>query len=69
MPGLHSLEFFKANLSQSCIVVMSFWSNEETVDLAKEFGAVTLLDKANLVLTSIPALAECMRQKQSNLPI
>jgi len=42
---------------------MSFWTNDETADLAKDFGAVTLLDKASLVSTLIPAVEECMRQK------
>ena len=66
MPGLRELDSFKHRLFGSCILAMSFWSNEETAELAKGFGAVTLRDKAKLVSTLMTAIEECTPQKSAN---
>jgi DNA-binding NarL/FixJ family response regulator len=59
MPGLNTLADFKAQLRGSCVLAMSFWTDEGTASLAYSFGAVQLLDKSNLVSTLIPAIHEC----------
>jgi DNA-binding NarL/FixJ family response regulator len=66
MPGLNQLDSFKARLSCSCILAMSFWNDEETSELAGTFGAARLLDKSTLVSTLIPAIEECTRKKFVN---
>lgn len=66
MPGLAELDSFKERLFASCILAMSFWDNPDTANLAASFGAVKLLDKANLVSTLMPAIEECTRQKSAN---
>jgi chemotaxis response regulator CheB len=66
MPGLNKLDSLKDRFSGPCILAMSFWSNEETAELAKGFGAVTLLDKAKLVSTLMTAIEECTPQKSAN---
>jgi DNA-binding NarL/FixJ family response regulator len=42
--------------SESRLIAMSFWNDEDTQALAKRFGAVTLLDKMRLVTELIPAV-------------
>ena len=49
---------------KSCLVdchllATSLWTDEETKALAEAFGAVTLLDKANLATDLLPALKLC----------
>ena len=65
MPGLSQLDIFKARLSGSCILAMSFWTNEETASLAASFGAVKLLDKTKLGSEIVPAIQECIRETQA----
>jgi hypothetical protein len=43
---------------------MSFADDEETVNLAKEYGALKLLDKMELASTLIPAIEECLQQNR-----
>jgi DNA-binding NarL/FixJ family response regulator len=68
MPGVNTLADFKAQLRGSCVLAMSFWTDEATASLAFTFGAVQLLDKSNLVSTLIPAIQECARAKKASLP-
>jgi DNA-binding NarL/FixJ family response regulator len=46
----------KASLIGSQLIAMSIWQDDETKSLAETFGAVTLLDKANLATQLIPAI-------------
>ena len=52
----------KGNLHGSCLLAMSFANDEETVRLAKEYGALKLLDKMELACTLLPAIEECADQ-------
>jgi hypothetical protein len=40
---------------------MSFANDERTVELARSYGAVRLLDKTKLALILIPAIQECVK--------
>ena len=62
MPGekLIDAATIKGHLHGSCLLAMSFADDEETVNLAKEYGALKLLDKMELASTLIPAIEECM---------
>lgn len=42
----------------SSVVAMSLWNDSETKELAESFGAVTLLDKAELVSTLVPTIKQ-----------
>ena len=44
---------------------MSLWTNQETKDLAKSLGAVTLLDKANLASELLPSLKLCAQRRSA----
>jgi len=54
----------KGHLNGSCLLAMSFANDEETVSLAKGYGALKLLDKMELASTLIPAIEECVQQNQ-----
>ena len=54
----------KGQLNGSCLLAMSFANDEETVSLAKGYGALKLLDKMELASTLIPAIEECVQQNQ-----
>jgi DNA-binding NarL/FixJ family response regulator len=54
----------KDQLNGSCLLAMSFANDEETVSLAKGYGALKLLDKMELASTLIPAIEECVQQNQ-----
>jgi DNA-binding NarL/FixJ family response regulator len=66
MPGLSQLDAFKGCLSGSCILAMSFWTNEETASLAASFGAMKLLDKTKLGSDLVPAVKERVHQAQAS---
>jgi len=52
--------------SGSELIAMSFWNDENTQALAKNLGAVTLLDKLRLVTELIPAIrAATVKQSAS----
>jgi len=53
----------KTQLSDSCLIALSFATDAETIETAARFGAFTLLEKVNLVETLFPAINECLRQK------
>ena len=55
----------KGELHGSCLLAMSFANDQETVSLAKEYGALKLLDKMQLGSTLIPAIEECMQQSRT----
>ena len=46
----------KFGLIGSRLLAISIWKDDETKALAENFGAATLLDKANLATTLIPAI-------------
>jgi len=51
---------FKSSLHQpdARIAAISIWKDEETIRLAEQFGAITLLDKAELAGTLIPTIKQ-----------
>ena len=53
----------KAHLGSSCLLAMSIYADEETASLARNYGALKLLDKSSLGSTLIPAIEECTREK------
>jgi DNA-binding NarL/FixJ family response regulator len=55
-------EIIKSQLRGSCLLAISFMNNEETILLAKSYGAVRLLDKTELANTLVPAIKECAQQ-------
>jgi two-component system invasion response regulator UvrY len=69
---LHMPDQQKVNPSElkSCLVncqllAMSLWTDQETKDLAKSFGAVGLLDKANLGTELLPSLKLCAQRRSA----
>ena len=64
MPGEDRFDpaAIKGQLHGSYLLAMSFANDQETVSLAKEYGALKLLDKMQLGSTLIPAIEECMQQ-------
>jgi DNA-binding NarL/FixJ family response regulator len=66
MPGenLFTPAAIKSHLTGSCLLAMSFANDEDTVTLAKEYGALKLLDKMELASTLLPAIEECLQQNR-----
>jgi DNA-binding NarL/FixJ family response regulator len=66
MPGekLFEAATIKGHLQGSCLLAMSFANDEDTVTLAKEYGALKLLDKMELASTLLPAIEECLQQNR-----
>jgi DNA-binding NarL/FixJ family response regulator len=64
MPGNERVntEYVKGQLRSSCLLAMSFAKDEETVNLAKAYGAIKLLDKVDLASILAPAIRECVSQ-------
>jgi DNA-binding NarL/FixJ family response regulator len=52
--------YVNGQLQGSCVLAMSIWNDEETIDLGRSYGAVKLLEKGGLTSTLIPAIEECM---------
>jgi DNA-binding NarL/FixJ family response regulator len=52
------IEAVKFLLQDVNLLAMSVWTDEETALTAKSYGAIKLLDKANLAATLIPAIEE-----------
>ena len=50
----------KSSLNGSCMLAISIWKDNETQALAESFGAVELLDKANLAGLLVPAIKRCV---------
>jgi DNA-binding NarL/FixJ family response regulator len=59
--------FIKDQLRGSCLLAISFSKDEETIRLAKSYGAVRLLDKMELSNTLVPAINECMEQRPKQI--
>jgi DNA-binding NarL/FixJ family response regulator len=51
----------KSCLADCQLLAMSVWTDQETKHLAKSFGAVALLDKANLASELLPSLKQCVQ--------
>ena len=66
MPGMERLEpeFVKARLCNVSLLAMSAWNDEEAAVIAESYGAIKLLDKADLTSSLLPAIEECMGQKR-----
>jgi DNA-binding NarL/FixJ family response regulator len=66
MPGKEEIDAatVKAQFHGSCLLAMSFAKDEQTISLAKSFGAFKLLDKIELGTTLVPTIHECVRPRQ-----
>jgi DNA-binding NarL/FixJ family response regulator len=62
--GEGEIEETRNRLRGACLIAMSFATGQEIADIAQRLGAMVLLDKVNLASTLIPAIKECMKQKQ-----
>ena len=51
----------------SRLIAISIWDDEDTQELAKSFGAVTLVDKMNLYTELIPAIKSATATSSSRL--
>ena len=49
----------KTRINGSSLLAMSIWNDEETFRIAQTFGALKLLNKANLVSVLVPAIHAC----------
>ena len=47
------------------LLAMSLWTDEATKDLAKSFGAITLLDKTKLGSELLPSLELCVQRRSA----
>jgi DNA-binding NarL/FixJ family response regulator len=56
----------KSSLVDCEVLAMSLWTDDETKARAESFGAVTLLDKANLANELSPSLKLCAQMKSTN---
>ena len=67
MPGEDRFDpaAIKDQLHVSRLLAMSFANDQETASLAKEYGALKLLDKMQLASTLLPAIEECMQQSRT----
>jgi DNA-binding NarL/FixJ family response regulator len=54
-------------LRDANLLAMSVWTDEETAKIAKSYGAIKLLDKADLDRTLISAIEECTRKMACKL--
>jgi DNA-binding NarL/FixJ family response regulator len=63
-------DFVKSQLvSVNCVLAMSFSNDSEAKALAERYGAVSLLDKMNLVAELVPAILGCPRAiPQDDMP-
>ena len=52
----------KSRLNGSSLLAISIWNDDETRTLAYSYGAVELLDKANLAHELIPAIKRCAKE-------
>ena len=52
----------KSLLNGSALLAFSLWNDNETKALADRYGAVELLDKANLAFDLIPAIKRSAKQ-------
>jgi chemotaxis response regulator CheB len=52
----------KSFVRDSCLLAMSVRTDVQTSEIAKSYGAVRLLDKADLATTLEPAIEECVRK-------
>jgi len=68
MPGLREAASFREELRLTRILAISFWVDEETGKIARNLGALELLDKGQLVSTLIPAIHECARHLAKDRP-
>ena len=58
----------KAGLHGSCVIAVCVWNDETTVELARRYGAIKLLDKGELNSTLIPAIDECLSSLNLRAP-
>jgi chemotaxis response regulator CheB len=58
-------ELVKAQLGCVCMLAVSFSNDHEARELAKSYGAVTLLDKMKLFGEMIPAIIGCESERST----
>src|ERR1700733_11241176 len=56
-----SPEQVKTSFSETRVIAMSLWIDDETKQLADLFGALVLLDKSSLAAELIPAIKRCAK--------
>jgi DNA-binding NarL/FixJ family response regulator len=66
MPGekLFTPATIKGHFYGSRLLAMSVWSDAQTANLARSYGAIKLLDKSSLTSTLLPAIKECMGREE-----
>jgi DNA-binding NarL/FixJ family response regulator len=64
--GLMTVEEVKSKLMGSGLLAISLWYDEETRALAKNMGAMKLLDKARLGTDLISAIRNCVKTGKSD---
>ena len=52
----------KTHLKGTVLLAISLWNDDQTNALAESYGAIALLDKANLSYELIPAIRQCMKE-------
>lgn len=60
MPGEVDPATFKKSLGGCCLIAMSIWNDEETKSLAESYGALRLIDKAELSDKLVATIEECV---------
>jgi DNA-binding NarL/FixJ family response regulator len=58
-------ELVKAQLGCVCTLAVSFANDDEARELAKSYGAVTLLDKMELFAEMIPSIMQCKSERSA----
>jgi hypothetical protein len=58
-------ELVKAQLGCVCTLAVSFANDDEARELAKSYGAVTLLDKMELFAEMIPSIMRCKSERSA----
>lgn len=59
----------KISADHCCVLAISVWNDDKAQALAKRFGAKTLLDKANLYTTLLPAIEKSCGTRHRKPPL
>jgi DNA-binding NarL/FixJ family response regulator len=62
--GRFNVTLVRSQLRSTRLLAMSIWDNEESVRLSESYGALRLLNKANLVSVLVPAIEECVQGRR-----
>lgn len=68
MPGekLFTPATIKSHFHGAYLLAMAVLNDERTASLARSYGAIKLLEKHSLTSTLLPAITECINQKQKS---